>query len=187
MEIDLGNFMAPRLGWHPCFISVIGWINYCCLESCVEKDPGAIFRLHGKEPLWLINNVSVMVTGMGNIDDIPGVCPLCWGWKEQPDCGKGVHHRFQWVTGEGCGVPSTVPQHDSVFLAPPIPCPSKPQCLLFDWHFPFAQQVGFWTSSVTVRQESSGLLCIDLFNTEILRFILNSLVQGERINLHMIK
>lgn len=29
--------------------------------------------------------------------------------------------RLQWVAGEGGGVPSTVPQHESFFL-----CPSKP-------------------------------------------------------------
>lgn len=34
--------------------------------------------------------------------------------------------RLQWVIGEGCGVPSIIPQHESFFLAPPILCSSKP-------------------------------------------------------------
>ena len=71
------------------------------------------------------------------MDDIPGICHPCPGslGKRNRQTGRGQHpprlcRNFMidvdWVTGEGCGVPSTVTWHGSFFVALPILYPHQP-------------------------------------------------------------
>lgn len=90
--------------------------------------------------------------------------------KGDSQTGRGRHLRklckrliigVDWVTSEGCGVPSTVTWHESFFLAPPMLCPHQPLTQPLTDIIICYRWVDFWTRSVTVCQESSSSPRVD--------------------------